>query len=98
MARASTRSRAWLPLLRKRSEQRAAGGACRIERLIFLIPSRVGHAGCSWRLSARLFVHSFLLERPRVLHILEHLFHVRVDRCLIAVFPELHFGLLSIRV
>jgi len=45
-----------------------------------------------------LFIHSFLVERPRVLHILEHLFHVRVDRCLIAVFPELHFGLLSIRV
>jgi len=41
MARASTRSRAWLSLLRKRPKQRAASGACRIERLIFLIPSRI---------------------------------------------------------
>jgi hypothetical protein len=54
MARASTRSRAWLSLLRKRPKQRAAGGAYRIERLIFLI-SRVGQRSRALHVLEHLF-------------------------------------------
>src|SRR6266581_4368810 len=95
LARAWTKPRAWRPLLRKRPKQRAAGGACGVERLVFLISARVGHAGRSRRLSIRWFVWSFLLSRRRVLHVFEHLFDVRADRRLAAAFPELHFRLLS---
>src|SRR5437867_1479330 len=99
MARASPRSRAWRSLLRKRPKQRAAASACSVQRLVFLISAHVGHASCSWRLSVCWFVQFFLfLSRPRVLRVLEQLFHIRADRCLTAAFPELHFRLLSIRV
>src|SRR2546423_4809144 len=69
-APASTKLRAWRPFLWKRPKQRAAGGACSIEWLVFLIASRVRHAGCSRRLGACCLVHSFVLSRLR--HVIDH--------------------------
>src|SRR2546425_5447553 len=91
-APASTKARAWRPFLRKRPKQRAAGGACSVERLVFLIAWRVGHAGCSRRLGARYLVHSFLWSRLRVRHVIDHLFDIRADRCLTAAFAEVHLN------
>jgi hypothetical protein len=90
-----------LQLFRKRPEQRATGCACRVARLIFLITALVGNATRSRRRAVartRSHVHCCLLSRPRVLHILEHLFDVRAERGLPPAYPEVHFRLLSIPV
>src|SRR5437667_905846 len=97
-APASMKTRAWRLFLRKRPKQCTAGSACSVERLVFLIALRVGHAGCSRRLGACCLVHSFLWSRLPVRCIIDHLFPVRADRCLIAAFLDVHSNLLSMGV